>query len=129
MGGKSNDATRVPLARVNAPRHHGWTRVADAPITASLRSCASPPVGILFLSLTVAIPHAGSCCAALLQLLPPGLDREMYFVWVLLEQGLSLLCNRVSPLYVQRHLPDYEEDRVTGLVQFIGSYLLLVSGG
>jgi hypothetical protein len=21
---------------------------------------------------------------------PPGLDREMYFVWVLLERGLSL---------------------------------------
>jgi hypothetical protein len=27
-----------------APRHHGCTRVADAPITASLRSCAFPPV-------------------------------------------------------------------------------------
>jgi hypothetical protein len=73
-----------PWSESIAPRHHGWTRVADAPITASVRSCASPPVGILFLSLTVAIPHAGSCS------FPPGLDREMYFVWVLLERGLSL---------------------------------------
>jgi len=40
-----------------------------------------------------------------------------------------LLCNRVSPLYVQRHFPNYEEDRVREPVQFIGSYLLLVSGG
>jgi hypothetical protein len=115
-----------------APRHHGWTRVADAPITASLRSSASPLVGILFLSLTVAIPHAGSCCAALLPLLPPGLDREMYFVTssgFFLSGVFPLLCNRVSPLYFPRHFPDYEEDRVAEPVQFIGSYLLLVSGG
>jgi hypothetical protein len=112
-----------------APRHHGWTRVADAPITASLRSCAPPPVGILFLSLTVAIPHAGSCCAALLLLLPRALIARCTSSGFFWSGVFPLLCNRVSPLYVQRHFPDYEEDRVTEPVQFIGSYLLLVSGG
>jgi hypothetical protein len=45
----TRDARR--LESIAPPRHHGCTRVADAPITASLRGCAFRPVtssGILF---------------------------------------------------------------------------------
>lgn len=66
-----------------APRHHGWTRVADAPITASLRGCAFRPVtspGILFLFLSlsrVATPLLGLVARYFFCLLPlRGFDRE-----------------------------------------------------
>ena len=61
-----------------APRHHGRTRVADAPITASLWGCASPPVissGFLFLS-HGRDPRAETCYTILLLLPSRGLDRK-----------------------------------------------------
>ncbi len=59
-----------------APRHHGCTRVADAPITASLRGCASRPVtspGILFLSIS---QWRRPCWDVLHGPSSPGVDRE-----------------------------------------------------
>jgi hypothetical protein len=86
-----------------APRHHGWTRVADAPITASLQGCAFRPVtssGILFvLPSRVATPLLGHVARYFFCLLPlRGFDREgVLRLEILLERGFSPLCNRVSP--------------------------------
>ena len=78
VGGKSRMTRDARSLESIAPRHHGWTRVADAPITASLRGCAFRPVtgsGILFFSLplTGRDAPAGTYCTLLLSLLPfPG---------------------------------------------------------
>ena len=86
-----------------APRHHGWTRVADAPITASLRGCAFRPVTgsgiLLLLPSRVATPLLGLVARCFLCLLPlREFDREgVLRLEILLERGFSPLCNRVSP--------------------------------
>ena len=89
-----------------APRHHGLTRVADAPITASFRGCAFRPVtrsGILFFLFLflsrVVTPLLRLVARYFFCLLPlRGFDREdVLRLEILLERGFSPLCNRVSP--------------------------------
>jgi hypothetical protein len=114
--GKSNDARRAfPWLKLKSLHATMDGLVLLMPL--SQRPCGAvppPPVtssGILLLSHTVAIPSSGSCCAALLLLLPPGLDREDVLGLGSSQVGLfPLLCNRVSPLYVQSkaNFPDYE---------------------
>lgn len=93
-----NDARRAFHESI-APRHHGWTRVADAPITASLRGCAFRPV-------TTVVPvffffpshgwrrpcwgslHATSSAC----FLSGGLIARTYFVWKFFSSGVFLRC-------------------------------------
>lgn len=97
VGGKSRMTRDARSLESIAPRHHGWTRVADAPITASSRGCAFRPVtgsGILF------SPSHGSRrpCWDLLHVTPPacflsgGLIARTYFVWKFFSSGVFHRC-------------------------------------